>query len=350
MATRDLDVSVALCTYQGASFVLAQLASIAGQTLLPVEVVVCDDRSTDGTDDVVRRFATSAPFPVRLSVNDERLGVTANFAQAITRCSGSVIALADQDDVWMPQKLEQQVEVLRRNPAAGAVFSDAELVDWSLRPLGRSMFEATHFSSRRQRRFRNGHALDVLLARSVVCGATLAFRSSFRDLLLPIPTTGLHDVWLATLLATVTEIVALPDQLVRYRQHGANQVGAPATGPRAKLARRGRQGEPGDEAGHHRAMVERMAAPPRALPVDQLRRKVAHLEFRYGLPAHRTFPVLNELARGRYHRYSRGLESAAYDLFFRASGACDAPGERPARRPHRSGFPVPSRGPSARGG
>jgi glycosyltransferase involved in cell wall biosynthesis len=311
-----------MCTFRGERFLAAQLDSIAGQTLLPAEVVVCDDGSTDGTIDLVQRFAAGAPFPVRRHVNPVNLGVTANFERAISLCDGAIVALADQDDVWRPDKLERQVAVFRERPAVGAVFSDAELVDDALRPLGRSLFEATRFTGSRRRRFAEGHALEILVARPVVCGATLAFRSSLRDLVLPIPSTGLHDIWIAGLLSSVSEVVALPDPLIRYRQHGANQVGAAARGLRAKLATRRRQGVFGDEVGHYRAMAERLRQAPATAPVrpEALRlldRKVEHLQFRYDLPRHRVVAVLAELARGRYHRYSRGLESAGYDLLFR---------------------------------
>jgi glycosyltransferase involved in cell wall biosynthesis len=315
------DVSLALCTYQGERFLAEQLRSIAGQTLPPAELVVCDDGSTDGTADVVARFAESAPFPVRFRVNGSRLGVAGNFSRAISLCEGSIIALADQDDVWVPGKLERLVGALEERPGVGAAFSDAELVDGSLQPLGLTMFEATRFTPRRRRRFISGQGLEVLLARNVVCGATLAFRSSLRNVLLPIPTTGLHDMWLSTLLCAVTEVAVVDEPLVHYRQHGANQVGAPATGFRSKLTRRRTQGVFGDELAHYRGMVARLEAEPPGTvdphSIELLERKVGHLEFRYGVSARRPIAIAAELARGRYHRYSRGVESAGYDLFFR---------------------------------
>ena len=318
------DVSVALCTFQGERFLAEQLESIAAQTLPPAELVLCDDGSTDATLDIAVRFAATAPFPVRIFRNPANLGVAGNFSRAISLSHGSVLALADQDDVWMPTKLERLAAALDEQPGAGAAFSDAQLVDGCLRPLGRTMFDATRFTPPRRRRFRAGRALDVLLARNVVCGATLAFRSSLRDLLLPIPTTGLHDMWLSTLLAAVTELAVVDEPLVRYRQHAGNQVGANAVGLRSKLTRRRTQGVFGDELAHYRAMAARLEAQPQGAvephAIEALRRKVRHLEFRYGLPPHRALPVLHELTLGRYHRYSRGLESAGYDLFFRKAG------------------------------
>jgi glycosyltransferase involved in cell wall biosynthesis len=100
-------ISVALCTYNGERFLHQQLDSIAMQTRLPDELVVCDDRSTDRTLAIVREFAASAPYPVRVFENQANLGFAANFEGAIRRCDGDLIALSDQDDVWYPTRLER---------------------------------------------------------------------------------------------------------------------------------------------------------------------------------------------------------------------------------------------------
>src|SRR5882724_11959920 len=93
-------ISVAMCTYNGAGFLSEQLESIAAQTRLPDELVICDDRSTDESVEIVRNFARHTPFSVRLEMNEENLGSTKNFEKSIGLCQGEIIALADQDDVW----------------------------------------------------------------------------------------------------------------------------------------------------------------------------------------------------------------------------------------------------------
>ena len=95
-----------MCTFNGAAWVEQQLASLAQQRRRPDELVICDDQSTDGTYDILTRFAVQAPFPVRLVRNDRQLGVTPNFSQAIGLCTGDNIALSDQDDQWGKRKLE----------------------------------------------------------------------------------------------------------------------------------------------------------------------------------------------------------------------------------------------------
>src|SRR5688572_14133745 len=99
--------SVAMCTYNGARYLKEQLDSFTVQTRLPDELIVCDDGSSDETCQIVSTFAASAPFTVRLEVNQQTLGSTQNFAKAIQLCRGDLIALCDQDDVWLPGKLDK---------------------------------------------------------------------------------------------------------------------------------------------------------------------------------------------------------------------------------------------------
>src|SRR5882762_9087557 len=100
-----MKISIAMCTYNGARYLREQLDSIAAQTRPPSELIVCDDNSLDETREIVAGFAASAPFPVRLGVNEQNLGSIRNFERAIKLCEGDLIALSDQDDVWLPEKL-----------------------------------------------------------------------------------------------------------------------------------------------------------------------------------------------------------------------------------------------------
>jgi len=115
-------LSVAMCTHNGQVHVHHQLSSIAAQSRLPDELVVCDDGSTDQTANIVERFSRDAPFQVRLHVNPHRMGTAQNFANAIRRCEGDLICLADQDDLWHEKKLEQFYQVFSRMPQVGLVF------------------------------------------------------------------------------------------------------------------------------------------------------------------------------------------------------------------------------------
>src|ERR1700721_581226 len=113
-----MNLSIALCTYNGERFLPEQLRSIGEQSRLPDELVGCDDASTDRTLGIIEDFARQAPFPVRIEVNAANSGSTPNFAKAIGMCKGDSIVLADQDDVWVPSKLAALETALTFNPEA----------------------------------------------------------------------------------------------------------------------------------------------------------------------------------------------------------------------------------------
>ena len=127
-----MKISVAMCTFNGASFVRDQLDSMLRQTRTPDELVICDDRSEDDTVAILEAWRQAAPFPVTIEVNPERLGSTGNFAKAIAMCGGDVIALSDQDDVWLDHKLAEAESAFSSNADLGLWFTDALLVDETL--------------------------------------------------------------------------------------------------------------------------------------------------------------------------------------------------------------------------
>jgi hypothetical protein len=228
-------VSVALCTYDGERFLREQLASIGAQTLAPAEVVICDDGSTDGTLAVAEGFAASAPFAVRVTRNPARLGATKNYEQAIARCAGPLIALADQDDVWETRKLQRLADAIDGTGAAYA-FCDARIVDEEGRILSDHSLLARRFPPGRiVRAFRARRELRLLLKRDFVYGTTLMFQAAHCDLVLPIGEHWSHDTWIVNVLAFAgLPGVPVPEPLVRYRQHAAQASGgfaAPAPAP-----------------------------------------------------------------------------------------------------------------------
>ncbi|ARO87624.1 glycosyltransferase family 2 protein [Nitrosospira lacus] len=315
-----LSLSIALATYNGERYIAEQLDSIAGQTHPPDELVVSDDASVDATRAIVMDFARHAPFPVRLLTNSERLGSTRNFEVAIRACDGDIIFLCDQDDVWYPGKIALMEKCFMDDPSAGVVFTDADVVDQNLHPLGLRLWEAVRFRRREQMQVEAGDAFSVLLQRYAVTGATMAFCSRYRDLLLPIPNIWVHDAWIAMLMGATSHLVALPTPLIAYRQHSANQIGIPRPGKnRGKtcatvhglqalryekaLKRLQEFGDRFPDSGHNIRRLEgtlnflRMVA---ALPDARWRR----------LPG-----ALNVLAALHYHRYARGFRSFWRDLF-----------------------------------
>ena len=127
-------VSVAMATFNGARYIRQQLASLAAQSHLPLELVVTDDGSTDETLNLVDEFATHAPFPVFVHRNKTRLGHRANFLQAAILCTSDLVAFCDQDDVWHRRKIEVLVpffnnpDILLAYHNAIATTSDRRLI------------------------------------------------------------------------------------------------------------------------------------------------------------------------------------------------------------------------------
>lgn len=320
-----LGISVAMCTYNGARFLSEQLESIAAQSRLPDELVICDDRSTDESVEIVRNFARHSPFPVWLEINKENLGSTKNFEKSIGLCQGEVIALADQDDVWRPEKLSCLAGVFEHDDHIGAVFSDAELIDEDSRLLAGTLWGSFLFSSSEQKRFEGGQGLKVLLRHATVTGATMAFRSKFRDLTLPIPSRQVHDHWTALLIASVSQLDAIRAPLTQYRKHPSQQIGAPRTDSLRQTidtSRRVPREYYLDEAERFNEMYERLCdrcetfrPHPNALRL--IRQKITHRKARGSFPKSRLLrlpSLIREMVTFRYWRYSNGLGSMAKDL------------------------------------
>ncbi len=314
-------ISIALCTYNGARYLLEQLESIEAQTVAPDELVVCDDLSSDHTGDIVRAVQARAPFPIRLHINDQRLGSTKNFDKAIGLCTGDIIALCDQDDIWHRHKLERLKEQFVESAHIGAVFTDAEVVDEALRSTGQTLWNSVRLTQVAQDRIRQGRAFEELIKYNIVTGATLAFRAEYKPLVLPISDLWVHDAWIALLIAAVGRVGVLEEPLVLYRQHEANQIGS------IRSRRRRSAGSPAEifsgRVGRFKQLHERLLSRAaqfrlRRDVLPELKAKIKHLKARGAMPDSRLgrLPLaVRELLTLRYHRYGRGTRSFTSDLF-----------------------------------
>jgi glycosyltransferase involved in cell wall biosynthesis len=225
-----MKISVALCTYNGEKFLQQQLESIEQQVRKPDELVACDDCSGDGTLEILKAFREGASFPVHIHRNENNLGSTKNFEQVIGLCSGDIIALCDQDDIWKPIKLERLETALQANPEAGYVFSDAELVDENAQTMPNSLWASVGFRGEVRKRFEKGEQVRCFARQHIVTGATMAFRASVGRLAMPFPIDGnwIHDGWIALVASALGSYgVPLDEPLVAYRQHSNQQIGAP---------------------------------------------------------------------------------------------------------------------------
>ena len=320
-------ISVAMCSYNGERFIGEQLKSLVLQTRLPDELVICDDKSTDGTENIIKKFIENAPFPVRYSINDTNIGVVRNFEKAITLCTGDIIFLSDQDDVWVNEKLEKVEKVFEADPGADHVFSDALLTDPSGKDLPYTMWQHIRLTAKRLGLFDAGQQAKTLLGIDfVVLGCTMAFRSEMLRIFLPFPgglRDGLHDQWIAMMLSfTGHRAVAIREPLVKYRQHLLQQSGSVATGiDRVKKIRSQRMDMLDQIEYFYQAGLRRLG-PHNVEPESDrllLESKLEHVKTRRRIRKMSRWIrppfVFLELIKGGYHRFSLGLKSVMRDIF-----------------------------------
>lgn len=320
-----------MCTYNGEAFLKEQLDSILAQTVLPTELVICDDCSNDATLDILYSFREACNFPVKIIVNTENIWVTKNFENAIAHCIGDIIVLADQDDIWQPNKLETIIKIFQSNPNCGYVFSNADLVDEDGKSVEVDLWQSIGFNEIRVQKYGRGKQLEVMLrGGNFIYGMTMAFRSVFIPSLLPIETRSFgcaHDTWIALMLsARGANGVAVRTSLVKYRRHRKQVTGvgrsfknnnyfsrvstnssegnlALADALDSIATRLKCEGQNGKHALHAR---------------KQLADKATHLRARFLANTSQGFKkmkiVFCETISGRYGRFSGGFKSAIKDL------------------------------------
>jgi glycosyltransferase involved in cell wall biosynthesis len=209
-------VSVAIATWNGARYLREQLETIYLQSWANLEVVVSDDASTDDTAAILQEYAGSRGL--QYSINPVRLGLVGNFERAISLCRGDFIALADQDDLWKPEKIERLVESLGDftliycNPQEVLGPDDERTLDTSTQ-------QVIDFARGRG----TGRLTRSLLAENWVVSHTMLFRRELVAQALPIPPhQPYHDGWLALVASKLGGIKYLDLCLQTYRQHPAS--------------------------------------------------------------------------------------------------------------------------------
>lgn len=209
-------ISVVMATFNGEKYLSQQLDSLFYQSFIPAEIIVVDDCSTDGTWDILCEYATKY-HQIKLYHNNINLGVVKTFERGLSLCSRDYIALADQDDVWLPNKLEILIATLGNN---WLIHSDAYVVDEQLNIINES------YSSIKP--YHDG-SLEMYYFRNDVTGCTALLKRELLKIALPFPDdTIMHDYYLALYARAYNKLIYTNHKLVKYRQHINNVIGSGA--------------------------------------------------------------------------------------------------------------------------
>ena len=212
-------ISVVIATYNGGRFLEQQIQSVLTQTLQPAEIIVCDDDSSDGTIEILEKFSRNTPL--RYYRNKTRLGVVENFKKAVSLTSpNNYIALCDQDDIWLPEKLEKSVQALSQiddgiTPAM--IYSDLILIDSNEKLLNLSVSNELEHDKYK-------HCLATLLFGNFVLGCTVMMNGKMKEFFSDIPANKAfnHDAWITLIAFTFGKVSTLAHPYIKYRKHEYN--------------------------------------------------------------------------------------------------------------------------------
>ena len=200
-------ISVCMATYNGEKYIKEQLDSILCQLGVDDEVVISDDGSNDNTIQTIAAYNDKRIF---LLNNSGRHGFVGNFENALKHVRGDIILLADQDDVWKPNKVEV---IKKRLQYYDLVIHDAEMIDGNGYSLGKTYYSTMHH--------KKGFLSNLWKTRWLGC--CMAFKRQVLEACLPFPQNIVgHDYWIGMLGMLKFHYCFMDDILISYRRHGGN--------------------------------------------------------------------------------------------------------------------------------
>jgi glycosyltransferase involved in cell wall biosynthesis len=200
-----------MATCNGSLYVRAQLESILAQLGPDDELVISDDSSKDDTLAIVKSY----PDPrINLLTGNEFHSPIRNFEHALRNARGLIVVLSDQDDIWLPSRLDLVREKLwSKRDRVSLIMMDGELIDSEGHSMGKSVFT----------NFRAGSGLLKNIYDNTYTGCCLAFTRPLLDIVLPFPVRiPMHDMWLGILAEIYGRVEFVPIKTLLYRRHGNN--------------------------------------------------------------------------------------------------------------------------------
>lgn len=219
-------IDILLATYNGEEYLCQQIDSIICQSYTSWRLIIRDDSSSDGTLVIIKDYVNRYPNKIILvDENTQNLGSSKSFIRLLDFVSNDYFMFADQDDVWLPNKVELSMKKMHELEYAYGidkpllVCGDAECIDASGNLLCSSFFQSQKFIDTTDDAIK-------LLALNVIQGSTSLMNRNVISYVKPIPDFVLHDQWIGVITAHYGKVVYLPEQLIKYRQHGHNVLGA----------------------------------------------------------------------------------------------------------------------------
>ena len=200
-------VSIAICTYNGVLHLEEQINSLLNQTYKNIEIIAVDDQSTDHTLKMLKAFA-ALDSRIKCFSNDSNLGYVKNFEKAVSLCSGAFIALCDQDDIWLEDKIRLQVKNIG---AAALIYHDSAFMSEEGQPLESNISSIL--------RMYEGNSSLPFLFYNCISGHSMMMKAGLREKFMPLNKNYFHDWSIAFAAAENGGIKYIDQALVKYRQH-----------------------------------------------------------------------------------------------------------------------------------
>ncbi|SHI63366.1 glycosyltransferase family 2 protein [Flavobacterium terrae] len=220
-------VSVAICTYNGEQFLKEQLDSILNQSTKVDEIVVCDDKSTDKTLEILNNYKKQHPDIFHIHSNEINLRSVKNFEKAIKLCKGDIIFLSDQDDKWAIDKVSHYLEYFFTHSKINVLTSNGYCINENSEEEEKySLWDIPQFLKESNVQV-NYHTIISHIS-NIATGASMAFRKEIINDILPFPSSDIihHDEWIALISSQQNKFELLQEKLFYYRIHTNQQVGS----------------------------------------------------------------------------------------------------------------------------
>lgn len=215
-------VSVALATYNGEKFILKQLESLLHQSYKIDEVIICDDKSTDRTVDVILKYIEENNLNWKIYINESNLGYKMNFYNALKQTTSDIIFLCDQDDIWHRDKIKDYMNIFNDNTQIKCINSSFECIDSNNRSIN-----SFSFMKKTLKEDELFHVLfEDIVVSNIAMGCTMAFSKDIKDIYLQNSTCKATHDWEINAIAAISNGLYFYNKpLIQYRIHNQNTTG-----------------------------------------------------------------------------------------------------------------------------